>query len=94
MKRIYTFTVHETYAGSRDGEIIVEFDTDEKPFNLSKLNQDKEAEQIAYDNYTMNNVDWENERDHDSSETDFDIDFDNSYLEDSDGNRIRGDEDD
>ena len=94
MKRIYTFTVHETYAGSRDGEIIVEFDTDEKPFNLSKLNQDKEAEQIAYDKYTTNNVDWENERDHDSSETDFDIDFDNSYLEDGDGNRIRGDEDD
>ena len=27
MKRYYTFTVHETYAGSRDGEITVEIES-------------------------------------------------------------------
>ena len=93
MKRIYTFTVHETYAGSRDGEIIVEIETDNISSDTYKEMM-KEAEQEAYDNYTMNNVDWENERDHDSSETDYDIDFDSSYVLDDDGNEIRGDEDD
>ena len=89
MKRIYTFTVHETYAGSRDGEITVEIES------LADYNgMTEEAKEIAYDKYTTNNVDWEDRRGYYDEDKDYDIDLDSSYLVDDNGDRIRGDEDD
>ena len=76
MKRYYIFNVHETYAGSRDGEITVVFDSDEKSFNISKRGQDEEAEDIAYEMYVDNDVEWEDRRGYDDDETDYQIDLD------------------
>ena len=88
MKRIYTFTVHETYAGSRDGEITVEIES------LADYNgMMEEAKEIAYDKYKSGNVEWEDRRGYYDEDKDYDIDLDSSYLVDDDGYRIRGDED-
>ena len=95
MKRYYTFTVHESYAGSRDGEIEVEIETDD--ISSERYNIDRtRAEEIAYDMYIDGKVSWEDlgSRTDDQSETDFNIDFDSSRVFDDDGNEIRVDEDD
>ena len=76
MKRYYIFNVHETYAGSRDGEITVVFDSDEKSFNISKRGQDEEAEDIANEMYHDNEVEWEDRRGGSDEETDYEIDLD------------------
>ena len=91
MKRYYTFTVHETYAGSRDGEIEVEIETDD--ISSERYNIDRtRAEEIAYDMYHDGEVSWE--ENHKINEADYDLDFDSSRVFDDDGNEIRGDEDD
>ena len=91
MKRYYTFTVHETYAGSRDGEIEVEIETDDISSERYDIDRTR-AEEIAYDMYHDGEVSWE--ENHKINEADYDLDLDSSRVFDDDGNEIRGDEDD
>ena len=51
-------------------------DSDEKSFNISKRGQDEEAEDIAYEMYVDNDVEWEDRRGYDDDETDYQIDLD------------------
>ena len=90
-KRYYTFTVHETYAGSRDGEIEVEIETDDISSERYDIDRTR-AEEIAYDIYHDGEVSWE--ENHKINEADYDLDLDSSRVFDDDGNEIRGDEDD
>ena len=93
MKRIYTFTVEQTYAGRRSGEIEVEIDLDDGYEHDNNIDE-TQANEIAYEKYIEDHVEWEDRRGYDDGDTDYDIDLDNSYLVDDDGDRIRGDGDD
>jgi len=93
MKRYYTFTVHETYAGSRDGEITVEIEsleTHELP-EIGELDgMTEEAKEIAYDKYKSGDVEWEESGTFgNDSDTDYDIDLNNTYLVDDDDEELK-----
>jgi len=82
----YIFRVRETYAGSRDGEIIVysdDIDDFDEKFSTEELIE--KAEEKAYDMYKDHEVEWGEDdinNNYGQEDTDYDIDFD--YEEDLD----------
>lgn len=79
----YIFRVRETYAGSRDGEIIVYEDDIDDFKEITEEEQQERAEEKADEMYKDHEVEWAEDdinNNYGQEDIDYDIDFD--YEED------------